>query len=107
MKTISLDMLLTGRRENYLIIDMILRVLHHVRMYTGLPNSLYRVFFKIKLTIQYPFKYTFIQTQPLFTQGLTVQAMTAKISDLTSYCKQADLFVFILNPLNEFSALFC
>lgn len=50
MKTISLDMLsldmfLTGKRENYVIIDRILRVLHHVRMYTGLPNSLYRVFF--------------------------------------------------------------
>ena len=44
----------------------------------------------MKLTIQYPFKYTFIQTKPLFRKNLltlklhnfkTVEAMTAKIAN--------------------------
>ena len=47
MKTSSLDML-SSRRENYLIIDRILRVLTQVPMYSGLPSSLYRVFLFLK-----------------------------------------------------------
>ena len=97
--------LFSGRRENYLINDRILRVLHRVR-----SNSLYRGFFlnEINNTISiqiylYPNPAAF-QTRPNFK---TVEAMTAKISDLTSYCKQADLFVFVLRSLYEFSALFC
>ena len=109
MKTTSLDMLLSGKRENCLITDRIIRVLHYVRVHAGLASSLHRVFlfiyffYEINNTIYiqiylYPYPADF-QTRPNFK---TVQAMTTKISDLTSYCKQADLFVFVLSPLHEF-----
>ena len=64
----------------------------------------------MKLTIQYPFKYTFIQTKPLFRKNLltlklhnfkTVEAMTAKIAN-----RPIPSCLFVLSPLHEFSALF-
>ena len=83
MKTTSLDMSRSGKRENYLITDRILRVLHYVRMYTGLPTAVvpstevffyYYFFYEIYNTISIQI-YLYPNPAAFQRQGLTLKPL--------------------------------